>query len=40
MMEVGPLVDTFRTNIIELNKQNFIHNFQQHIQINNLQLVL
>jgi len=38
MMEVGSLPDEFRTKILELNKQNFIHILQQNLQIKDIQL--
>jgi len=36
----GPLLDTFRTQIVELNKQNFIHNIQKSFQIIDLRIGL
>ena len=35
--KVGPLLDVFRTKILELNKESFIKNIQQLFQINNMQ---
>ena len=32
----GPLPDVFRTKILELNRQNFIHNIQQFFQLDDI----
>ena len=33
----GPLVDSFRTKILELNKENYIYTIKQKFQINDIQ---